>query len=94
MSIDGKVLGRYYVENRVDVQFSEIPPYLIHALLATEDTRFFEHKGIDIRALFMCRRFDWNCVYIRVALRPSKSTGEALFILCGGIMRFDPKLSI
>ena len=52
ISIDGKVLGRYYVENRVDVQFSEIPPYLIHALLATEDTRFFEHKGIDIRALF------------------------------------------
>lgn len=52
ISVDGKVLGRYYVENRVDVQFSEIPPFLIHALLATEDTRFFEHKGIDIRALF------------------------------------------
>ncbi|NBU35556.1 MAG: penicillin-binding protein [Bacteroidetes bacterium] len=52
ISIDGKVLGRYFIENRVDVQFSEIPPFLIHALLATEDTRFFEHKGIDIRALF------------------------------------------
>lgn len=52
ISTDGNVLGRYYVENRVDVGFSEIPPYLIHALLATEDTRFFEHKGIDIRALF------------------------------------------
>ena len=51
ISIDSKVLGRYYIENRVDVQFSEIPPFLIHALLATEDTRFFEHKGIDIRAL-------------------------------------------
>jgi penicillin-binding protein 1A len=52
ISVDGKVLGRYYVENRVDVLFSEIPPFLIHALLATEDTRFFEHKGIDVRALF------------------------------------------
>lgn len=52
ISVDGKVLGRYYIENRVDVQFSEIPPFLIQALLATEDTRFFEHKGIDIRALF------------------------------------------
>jgi penicillin-binding protein 1A len=52
ISIDGKVLGRYYIENRVDVQFSEIPPFLIHALLATEDTRFFEHRGIDVRALF------------------------------------------
>jgi len=51
LSTDGRVLGRYYVENRVDIGFSEIPPFLVEALLATEDSRFFEHRGIDGRAL-------------------------------------------
>lgn len=51
ISEDGKVIGRYYIENRSYVNFKEISPYLINALIATEDARFYEHRGIDEIAL-------------------------------------------
>jgi penicillin-binding protein 1A len=50
-SVDGKVLGRYYVENRSNSSFEEISPNVINALIATEDARFYEHRGIDEVAL-------------------------------------------
>lgn len=50
-SEDGKLLGRYYVENRSNVRFDEISPNVINALIATEDARFYEHRGIDEIAL-------------------------------------------
>ncbi len=50
-SVDGKILGRYYVENRSYVSFDEISPNVINALVATEDSRFYEHRGIDEIAL-------------------------------------------
>ena len=50
-SVDGKLLGRYYVENRSNVKFDEISPNVINALIATEDARFYEHRGIDEIAL-------------------------------------------
>ncbi len=50
-SEDGKLLGRYYTENRSNVKFEEISPNVIHALIATEDARFYEHRGIDEIAL-------------------------------------------
>lgn len=50
---DGESLGRYYIrENRVGVQYADLSPYLIDALVATEDARFYEHSGIDAKALF------------------------------------------
>ncbi|MGE4587754.1 MAG: penicillin-binding protein 1A [Mangrovibacterium sp.] len=48
---DGRLLGRYYVENRSNVRYEEISPDVIHALIATEDARFYEHRGIDEVAL-------------------------------------------
>lgn len=51
ISADGKVLGTYYIENRSNVSFSELSPHLVNALLAIEDIRFYEHSGIDQRAL-------------------------------------------
>jgi penicillin-binding protein 1A len=50
-SHDEKLLGTYYVENRSKVNFNDISPYLINALVATEDARFYKHSGIDIKAL-------------------------------------------
>ncbi|MBK8041911.1 MAG: penicillin-binding protein [Haliscomenobacter sp.] len=47
----GEVLGRYYTENRVPVQFDELSPYLVQALIATEDVRYYQHSGIDFKAL-------------------------------------------
>lgn len=51
LASNGKPLGAYYKENRADVKYSELPPHLVHALLATEDVRFREHSGVDFRAL-------------------------------------------
>lgn len=46
-SEDGEVLGKYYIENRTNVNFNHISPYAIKALIATEDVRFYEHEGVD-----------------------------------------------
>lgn len=50
-SADGELLGKYYLENRSNIHFSELSPCLIEALVATEDVRFYEHSGIDVRSL-------------------------------------------
>lgn len=47
----GELLGRYYVENRSHVGFKDISPNVINALVATEDSRFYHHRGIDEIAL-------------------------------------------
>jgi penicillin-binding protein 1A len=52
-SADGKLLGTWNMnrENRVMVDFSQLSPSLVQALVATEDARFYEHSGIDFKAL-------------------------------------------
>ncbi|HEX2970662.1 MAG TPA: transglycosylase domain-containing protein [Bacteroidales bacterium] len=52
LSHDGRLLGKYFSENRTNVTYAEIPPDLINALIATEDVRFFRHKGYDVRSFF------------------------------------------
>jgi penicillin-binding protein 1A len=47
---DGSVLGRYYLENRVMVDFDELGPHIEAALVSTEDERYYGHSGIDFRA--------------------------------------------
>ncbi len=53
ISADGVVLGTFArsEDNRVWVGFDELSPYLVRALIATEDVRFAEHSGIDLKAL-------------------------------------------
>src|SRR4051794_15629345 len=48
---DGVLIGRYYKENRTPVDFKQISPGTINALVATEDVRFYSHMGIDFRSL-------------------------------------------
>lgn len=50
-SADGAVLGRYFIQNRVNADLEEIPESMINGLIATEDARFTQHRGIDLRAL-------------------------------------------
>ena len=50
-SADGRILGKFYLENRIFVDIDSISPHVIHALVATEDERFFKHKGVDFRSL-------------------------------------------
>ncbi|MEK6615999.1 MAG: transglycosylase domain-containing protein, partial [Bacteroidota bacterium] len=52
ISSDGKILGKYYAENRVNVKYKDLSPYLVNGLIATEDARFADHSGIDLRGLF------------------------------------------
>ena len=52
ISCDGKVLGTYYVENRSNVYYSDLSPYLPQALISIEDERFEQHSGIDSKSLF------------------------------------------
>ncbi len=47
-----EVLMEYFTERRILIPYSEIPPYLIDCLLATEDRKFYEHWGVDIRRIF------------------------------------------
>ncbi|MEP7266307.1 MAG: transglycosylase domain-containing protein [Saprospiraceae bacterium] len=51
-SSDNKELGRLFTQNRVGVNYNDLSPNLVNALLATEDSRFRNHTGVDIEALF------------------------------------------
>lgn len=53
-SADGKVIGKYFEgsENRRYMEYKDIPQSVIDALIATEDVRFYDHSGIDVRGLF------------------------------------------
>ena len=50
-SSDGKIIGQYYTENRVNVGYQQLSPHLTKALVSTEDERYFDHAGIDFIAL-------------------------------------------
>ncbi|HJW28968.1 MAG TPA: transglycosylase domain-containing protein [Saprospiraceae bacterium] len=49
-SVDGKLMGKFYTKNRNTLQFNQIPPAFMTALIATEDSRFWTHSGIDFRS--------------------------------------------
>ena len=44
-------IGKYFIENRENVEFDSINPYLIYALISTEDSRFYNHSGVDFKAI-------------------------------------------
>jgi penicillin-binding protein 1A len=50
---DGKILGSFYYrnQNRSYVDYNELPPHLVNALIATEDKRFYRHSGIDAKGV-------------------------------------------
>lgn len=83
-SADGKVLGTWNLnkENRIVIPYKKMSPYLIKALVATEDERFYEHSGIDFRALgrAMSSVVSWDRL-MRVVEVPSRSSSPSSFIL-------------
>ncbi len=64
---DGVLLGKYYVQNRSNIQYKDISPYVINGLIATEDARFFDHSGVDLRSLFR--------VFFRTVLGRNRNAG-------------------
>ncbi|MDZ4706916.1 MAG: transglycosylase domain-containing protein [Saprospiraceae bacterium] len=64
---ENRLLGKYFIENRTNVNYSAISPHLIEALIATEDRRFYEHHGIDLRS--------WGRVLFKTVLMSDESSG-------------------
>jgi len=52
ISADGELLGTYYLENRSNCKYNDLSQSLKDALIATEDSRFYKHSGVDAKALF------------------------------------------
>ena len=48
---DGTLMGKIYAENRSAVDFKDISPHVIDALISTEDERFYDHSGIDAKSI-------------------------------------------
>ena len=59
ISADQELLGKYYIENRSNSHYSDLSPNLLNALIATEDSRFYNHSGVDTKAVF---RVFWGLV--------------------------------
>lgn len=51
ITADGKIIGKYFLQNRTNVRFEDLSPHLVDGLIATEDERYKEHSGIDLRGL-------------------------------------------
>ena len=49
---DGQIIGEFYIERRIVVPINKMPEHLIEAMLAAEDSKFFEHEGIDYLGIF------------------------------------------
>ncbi|GBD88677.1 penicillin-binding protein 1A [bacterium BMS3Abin03] len=47
-SANGELLGKFFIENRIESDIDSLPPYLIDALISTEDRKFYSHWGVDL----------------------------------------------
>lgn len=48
---DGTLMGKYYLQDRINVEYKDISPHIVKALVATEDRRFYLHSGIDAKSI-------------------------------------------
>ncbi|MFZ2323906.1 MAG: PBP1A family penicillin-binding protein [Ignavibacteriaceae bacterium] len=51
-SSDGELIGQFFIENRIEAHIDSLPPYVLKALIATEDRNFYSHWGVDIPRFF------------------------------------------
>ena len=51
-SSDGELIGQFFIENRIETHIDSLPPYVLKALIATEDRNFYSHWGVDIPRFF------------------------------------------
>ena len=49
---ENQLIGKFYIFDRTNIAYEDFPPYLIKALIATEDIRFRSHKGVDNKSFF------------------------------------------
>lgn len=63
----GELIGSYFIENRIPIEYKDLPKHLIDALVSTEDSRFYIHSGIDPEALMR--------VFTKTIIMGEKSSG-------------------
>ncbi|WP_193378410.1 transglycosylase domain-containing protein, partial [Serratia plymuthica] len=51
-SADGELIAQYGEKRRIPLKLNQIPPVMVHAFIATEDSRFYEHHGVDPVGIF------------------------------------------
>jgi penicillin-binding protein 1A len=51
-SADGELIGQFFIENRIETDIDSLPPYVLKALISTEDRNFYDHWGVDIPRFF------------------------------------------
>lgn len=51
-TVDGELLGQFFIENRIETDLDSLPKYLVEALIATEDRKFYSHWGVDMSRFF------------------------------------------
>ena len=61
-SADGKIIGKYFKENRTPVEYGDISPILIKTLIYTEDERFYQHFGTS--TCIICKNIKFNIVFV------------------------------
>jgi len=66
-SEDAVLIGKFFDENRTNISYEQLPKSVVNALVATEDARFFKHKGVDTQSLFR--------VLIKTLLLKDKNSG-------------------
>jgi penicillin-binding protein 1A len=64
---DSVLIGRYFIQDRIQIRYTDLSPEVIRALIATEDVRFFRHHGVDFRSL--------GRVFIKSLLMQDESAG-------------------
>ena len=57
---NGQVLGRIFTQNREQVPFSELSKNLVDAVIAREDARYYEHKGVDYKGVARALWMNWR----------------------------------
>jgi penicillin-binding protein 1A len=51
-SADGELIGQFYIENRIEADLDSLPPFVLKALISTEDRNFYDHWGVDLPRFF------------------------------------------
>lgn len=72
---NGKVIARLFIENRTSLQLSQVSPWMIKALLAAEDSAFYQHSGIRLSSIL---RAIWMDIVVREKLQGASTITQQL----------------
>ncbi len=77
-SADEEVIGEYALQKRIPVAYDEIPEYLKEAIVATEDPRFYSHKGIDFLGILRALKKDLKLIFTPYKLHGGSTITQQL----------------